>query len=76
MKKYTIPFSVVGSDGFELLEATCQYIDIVDDGGFWLADFSTNCRVLSNGDVLELTVTPEQETALRLRFGDKITELV
>lgn len=76
MKKYTLPFKVCGPDGYDLLEATCHDINVVDDGSFWLADVATGCRMLSTHDTLELTLTPEQETALKLRFGDKLQEIV
>lgn len=76
MKKFIIPFKDCGVDGFDLLESTCFNIDVVDNGQFWMADYATGCRILSNEDILELTVTPEQETVLKLRFGDKISELV
>ncbi len=51
-------------------------LDIVDDGRFYLNDMATGARVLSNQDILECLVTPQQETALKLRFGEKISESV
>jgi hypothetical protein len=77
MKKFTIPFRDCGVDGFEFLKSASSAIDIVKDGmEFWLCDIATGYRILSQGDILEISVTEEQETVLRLRFGDKISESV
>jgi len=76
MKKLYIKFSDVGSEYFDILENNTVDIDIVDDGSFYLNDMATGARILSNRDTLECTVTPIQETALVLRFGDKISEKI
>jgi len=74
MKKLYIKFADVGIEHFEFLENTTFDIDIVDDGSFYLNDMATGARVLANRDILECLVTSEQEMALILRFGDKISE--
>lgn len=76
MKQFTIPFKDCGEEGLDILETTCYNIDIVDNGQFYLNDMATGCRILSDNDTLVITVTPEQETVLRLRFGDNIQPLV
>ncbi len=76
MKKLYIKFSDVGSEYFEILEDNVIGLDIVDDGRFYLNDMATGARILSNQDILECLVTPQQETALKLRFGEKISESV
>lgn len=43
--------------------------------GFWM-DFTTNLPILANGDVAEfITDNSEDELALRLKFGNRITQL-
>lgn len=76
MKKLYIKFSDVGSEYYEILEDNVIGLDIVDNGSFYLNDMATGCRILSNQDTLECLVTPQQETALKLRFGNKISEKV
>jgi hypothetical protein len=76
MKKLYIRFADVGIEHFEFLENTTFDIDIVDNDNFYLNDMATGARILGNQDILECLVTSEQETALILRFGDKISEKV
>jgi hypothetical protein len=76
MKKLYIKFADVGVEHFEFLENTTFDFDVVENDNFYLNDMATGARILGNGDTLECLVTPEQETALILRFGDKISEKV
>ena len=77
MKKLYIKFSDCGSDGFEFLENASCDIDIAKDGmEFWMCDAATGARILCPNDVLGVSMTEEQETAIRLRFGEKITESI
>jgi hypothetical protein len=76
MKQLYITFSDCGEDGFEFLENTGLDIDIIDRGQMYFNDMATGARILSSRDELVFPVTPEQETLLILRFGDKIHELV
>ena len=76
MKKFRLPAKDCNEDGLDWLHESCHDVDVVDNGNFWMCDFATGCRVLTSHDTLEITVTPEQETVLILRYGDKITELI
>lgn len=77
MQKLYIDFADVGVAGFEFLENASSSIDVIKDGSeFWLRDVSTGARILEHGDILEIQVTEDQGTALKLRFGEKITNSV
>jgi hypothetical protein len=76
MKRFSLWYKDCGESGLAFLYENAQNIDIIDRDVFWLADMKTGLRILSLNDELCFYADPEQELAIRIRFGEKISELV
>lgn len=73
MRTYSLQFNGIEED-LDFLYNTAVRVQSVDtdDTRFWMNDYETGQRVVSNGDILIIDANPEQEMILKLRFGDKI----
>lgn len=77
MKRFTIAYKYVGTENLDLLENASSNMDIIEDeNAFFLCDMVTGLRILAARDILAFDLSDEQETLLKLKFGDKIQELV
>lgn len=76
MKTFSIIWRNCNPDDFEYLNNTVSFMEVKEfDIAGW-RDFSTGKKILDPRDVLVFRVNSEEETAMRLRFGDKIHQLV
>lgn len=74
MKMFSLSWQGCGEEDLEFIEITTTIMKIQDTKNY-LLDYATGCRILSSIDTLLLIVTPEQELAIKLRYGDRLVEV-